>query len=291
MFRGSHVALITPFLEDGNVDFVQLGKLIEWQIDNNSDGIVILGTTGESATLSDEERVEVVEFAVKSINGRVLTIAGSGSNNPIHAQNLSLKYQELGVDALLVVNPYYNKGNFEGIYKYYEMINEVVSIPILLYNVPSRTGLNMDFELVKKLKGLSNVKGIKDASGQISHIAEIASLVDDEFCLLSGNDDHVIPLLSLGGIGVISAAANVIPNIMHQMVSLYSENKVNAARDLQLKYLSLINTLFIECNPIPAKKALEFLGFNTGILRLPLVPLKEDHCIILKEEMEKVGLI
>lgn len=280
IFKGSGVALITPFTKDDSVDFEKLGELLEYHIKNKTDAIIINGTTGESATLTDEEKYEIIKYSVKRVNGRVPVIAGTGSNNTKHAVELSKKAEALGVDGLLVVTPYYNKGNENGIYEHYKLIAENVNCPIILYNVPSRTGVNLSISLLKKLAEIKNIVAIKEASGNISYVGEIAREVP-ELDIYSGNDDMTIPLMSYGGIGVISVSANIIPETVHNMCMSFLENNIVEAKNLQLKYNDLVDSLFIEVNPVPIKEAMNYLGYNVGHCRLPLGEMKEENKIKL----------
>lgn len=280
IFKGSGVALITPFTKDDSVDFEKLGELLEYHIKNKTDAIIINGTTGESATLTDEEKYEIIKYSVKRVNGRVPVIAGTGSNNTKHAVELSKKAEALGVDGLLVVTPYYNKGNENGIYEHYKLIAENANCPIILYNVPSRTGVNLSISLLKKLAEIKNIVAIKEASGNISYAGEIAREVP-ELDIYSGNDDMTIPLMSYGGIGVISVSANIIPETVHNMCMSFLENNIVEAKNLQLKYNNLVDSLFIEVNPVPIKEAMNYLGYNVGHCRLPLGEMKEENKIKL----------
>lgn len=276
IFRGSGVALITPFTNDDRVDFEKLGKLLDYHLENSTDAIIINGTTGESATLTDEEKIEIIKFTVDRVNKRVPVIAGTGSNNTKHAIEMSKKADELGVDGLLVVTPYYNKGNENGIYEHYRLIAEAVSCPIILYTVPSRTGVNLSINLLKRLSQIDNIVAIKEASGNISYAGEIAREVP-ELDIYSGNDDMTIPLMSLGAIGVISVSANIIPKIVHNMCMEFLEWDIERARTLQLEYNSLVDSLFIEVNPVPIKEAMNYLGYEVGKCRLPLGEMMEEN--------------
>lgn len=289
IFKGSGVALITPFTKDDSVDFEKLGELLEYHIKNKTDAIIINGTTGESATLTDEEKYEIIKYSVKRVNGRIPVIAGTGSNNTKHAVELSKKAEALGVDGLLVVTPYYNKGNENGIYEHYKLIAENVNCPIILYNVPSRTGVNLSISLLKKLAEIKNIVAIKEASGNISYAGEIAREVP-ELDIYSGNDDMTIPLMSYGGIGVISVSANIIPETVHNMCMSFLENNIVEAKNLQLKYNDLVDSLFIEVNPVPIKEAMNYLGYNVGHCRLPLGEMKEENKIKLHSVIDSHGV-
>ena len=289
IFKGSGVALITPFTKDDSVDFEKLGELLEYHIKNKTDAIIINGTTGESATLTDEEKYEIIKYSVKRVNGRIPVIAGTGSNNTKHAVELSKKAEALGVDGLLIVTPYYNKGNENGIYEHYKLIAENVNCPIILYNVPSRTGVNLSISLLKKLAEIKNIVAIKEASGNISYAGEIAREVP-ELDIYSGNDDMTIPLMSYGGIGVISVSANIIPETVHNMCMSFLENNIVEAKNLQLKYNDLVDSLLIEGNPVPIKEAMNYLGYNVGHCRLPLGEMKEENKIKLHSVIDSHGV-
>ena len=286
IFTGSGVALITPFNEKNEINFEKLRELLEYHIANRTDAVIVTGTTGESATMSDEEKLAVIKFSVDVVRGRIPVIAGTGSNNTKHAVWLSQEAEKLGADALLVVTPYYNKGNESGIYNHYREIAENVKIPIILYNVPGRTGVNLSINLVKELSRLKNIDAIKEASGNISYAAEIARAVP-ELDIYSGNDDMTVPLLSIGGKGVISVSANILPEIVHNMVMAFLNKDTDKARELQLKYNDLVNALFIEVNPVPVKEAMNFLGYGVGECRLPLGKMNEKNKEVLYEIIRK----
>ena len=286
IFTGSGVALITPFNEKNEINFEKLRELLEYHIANRTDAVIVTGTTGESATMSDEEKLAVIKFSVDVVRGRIPVIAGTGSNNTKHAVWLSQEAEKLGADALLVVTPYYNKGNESGIYNHYREIAENVKIPIILYNVPGRTGVNLSVNLVKELSRLKNIDAIKEASGNISYAAEIARAVP-EIDIYSGNDDMTVPLLSIGGKGVISVSANILPEIVHNMVMAFLNKDTDKARELQFKYNDLVNAFFIEVNPVPVKEAMNFLGYGVGECRLPLGEMSEKNKEILYEIIRK----
>ncbi|WP_300393435.1 4-hydroxy-tetrahydrodipicolinate synthase [Fusobacterium sp.] len=286
LFTGSGVALITPFNENNEVNFEKLRELLEFHIANRTDAIIVTGTTGESSTMTDEEKLAVIKFSVDVVAGRIPVIAGTGSNNTKHAIWLSQEAEKLGADGLLVVTPYYNKGNESGIYNHYKAIAESVKIPIILYNVPGRTGVNLSIGLIKVLAQIDNIVALKEASGNISYASEIAREVP-EIDLYSGNDDMTVPLLSIGGKGVISVSANILPEIVHNMVMAFLNRDIDKARKLQLKYNDLVNTLFIEVNPVPIKEAMNFLGYNVGECRLPLGPMSEKNKEVLYELLKK----
>ena len=290
IFKGSAVAIITPFKEDG-VDFEKLKELLEWHVENKTDAIVICGTTGEASTMSEKERKDTIKFTVDVINNRIPVIAGTGSNNTMASLEMSKWAESIGVDGLLVITPYYNKTSQKGLFTHFKVINDGVKTPIIVYNVPSRTGMNVSPSMAKQLSELSNVVAIKEASGDISQIAKIKALCGDKIDIYSGNDDQIIPILSLGGIGVISVLANVIPKEVHDMCELYLAGKVNEALKLQMDTLDLTNNLFIETNPIPVKTALNIMGFNVGNLRLPLYEMEEGNLQKLKQALKNYNLI
>ena len=276
LFTGSGVALITPFDENGEVNYSRFREILEFHVINHTDAIIVTGTTGEGSTLNDEEKISVIEFTVNIINNRIPVIAGTGSNDTRHAAEFSKRVERLGVDGLLVVTPYYNKGNENGIYEHYKAIAEGVKIPIIMYNVPSRTGVNLSIQLLKRLAQIENITALKEASGDISYVAEVAREVP-ELDIYSGNDDMVVPVLSLGGKGVISVSANIIPDISHDITVSFLKGDVKKARELQLKYNDLVNALFLETNPVPIKEAMNFLGYEVGNCRLPLGVMEEAN--------------
>ncbi|RDY27469.1 4-hydroxy-tetrahydrodipicolinate synthase [Romboutsia weinsteinii] len=289
LFEGSGVALVTPF-KNGEVDYDKLEELLNWHIDIKTDSIVICGTTGESATMTDKERREVIKFTVDKVNKRIPVIAGSGSNNTAYSIELSKYCEEVGVDGLLVVTPYYNKATQEGLVKHFEIIANSVKLPIILYSVPGRTGVNIAPQTVKKLSEIENIVGIKEASGDISQVAEIARLCGEDFYIYSGNDDMIVPILSLGGKGVISVVANILPKETHDIVEKYLSGDVVGSRKLQLSMNELINTLFIEVNPIPVKAAMNLMGMEVGELRLPLTYIEQDNLEVLSNNMKNFGI-
>jgi len=290
LFKGSAVALVTPFTKDNKVNFDKLAELIEYHIENKTDAIVSCGTTGEATTMSDEEILSVLEFTVKKVNGRIPVIAGTGSNNTMHSVELSQKAEALGVDGLLIITPYYNKANKSGLKKHFVTIAESVNIPIILYNVPGRTCMNISPSLIAELAQVPNIVAVKEASGDLGQVAEIASLVPEDFAIYSGNDDSIVPLLSLGGHGVISVLANVCPRETHDLVKKYLEGDVEGSRKIQLDLDALIAALFIEVNPIPVKTAMNLLGFEVGDLRLPLDNMDPANLEVLKKELVNAGL-
>ncbi|MCH4891270.1 4-hydroxy-tetrahydrodipicolinate synthase [Acidaminobacter sp. JC074] len=289
IFTGSGVAIITPFTENNEVNYERVRELIEFHITEGTDSIIICGTTGEASTLDDIEHRALIKFAVDVVNKRVPLIAGTGSNDTNHGVHLSEYAESVGADALLCVTPYYNKASQEGLYRHFKAMADAVDIPIILYNVPSRTGCGLSVETVKRLSELDNIVAIKEASGNISYAAEIARQVPD-FDIYSGNDDIIVPILSLGGKGVISVVANIMPKETHDIVSLFLEGKVEESRNLQLQMNELINTLFIDVNPIPVKTAMNILGYEVGPLRLPLCEMNNADTEILKEVMSRYTL-
>ena len=290
LFKGSAVALVTPFTKDNKVNFDKLAELIEYHIENKTDAIVSCGTTGEATTMSDEEILSVLEFTVKKVNGRIPVIAGTGSNDTMHSVELSQKAEALGVDGLLIITPYYNKANKSGLKKHFVTIAESVNIPIILYNVPGRTCMNISPALIAELAQVPNIVAVKEASGDLGQVAEIASLVPEDFAIYSGNDDSIVPLLSLGGHGVISVLANVCPRETHDLVEKYLNGDVEGSRKIQLDLDALIAALFIEVNPIPVKTAMNLLGFEVGDLRLPLDNMDPANLEVLKKELVNAGL-
>ncbi|WP_202709307.1 4-hydroxy-tetrahydrodipicolinate synthase [Sporosalibacterium faouarense] len=290
LFKGSGVALVTPF-KSNKVNYQKLEELIEWHIENSTDAIIICGTTGEASTMTREEKKKVIRFTVEQVNNRIPVIAGTGSNNTIEAIELSKYSQEVGANGLLIVTPYYNKTTQKGLIKHYTTIADSINIPIILYNVPGRTGLNMTPKTVFQLASHPNIQGVKEASGNISQVAEIARICPDDFYIYSGNDDQIVPLLSLGGQGVISVVANILPKETHDIVSSYLSGKIDHARELQLHLNGLINSLFIETNPMPIKTAMNILGMDAGEVRLPLTKMEPQNIEILLNNLEEIGLI
>ena len=291
IFTGAGVALITPMNEDGSVNYSKLKEILEYQIAHKTDAIIICGTTGEASTLSDEEHLECIRYTCEVVNGRIPVIAGTGSNCTQSAIELSKKAEESGADGLLLVTPYYNKATQNGLKAHYKAIAEAVSIPIILYNVPSRTGTKMTPQTVVDLcSEVPNIVGVKDATGDISEVAELLSLADGKVDLYYGNDDQIVPVLSLGGKGVISVLSNILPEETHNMVESYLQGDVEKSRELQLQYFDLVKALFCEVNPIPVKKAMNLMGMQVGGLRLPLTEMEEQNAARLAEEMRKVGI-
>jgi len=292
IFKGAGVALVTPFHEDESVNYEALEELVEMQIEGHTDAIIVCGTTGEPSTMTEEERVSVIKFVVEKVNKRVPVIAGTGGNNTREAVEMSKTAESLGADGLLVVTPYYNKATQEGLFLHYKAIADAVNIPIIMYNVPGRTGLNLLPETAVRIaRECENVVGIKEASANIDQVANLAKLGRGVLDIYSGNDDEVVPIMSLGGIGVISVLSNIAPQQTHDMVMEYLEGDRTKALDIQLKYLDVIHALFCEVNPIPVKAALNLMGKNAGVMRLPLTEMSEKNKAVLKATMEEVGLI
>lgn len=291
LFKGSGVAIVTPFTTDNKVDFGKLSELLDFHVENKTDAIIICGTTGESSSLNDKEHKEVIKYAVDAIDGRIPVIAGTGSNFTDYAVELSQYAEEVGADGLLVVTPYYNKANDLGLIKHFTKIADSVNIPIILYNVPGRTGLNMKASIVAELSKHKNIRGVKEASGDLSLATEISRLCPDDFFIYSGNDDVVVPMLSVGGSGVISVVANILPLETHEMVMSYLDGDTKKSLELQLKMKPLIDSLFTEPNPIPVKTAMNLLGKEVGELRLPLCEMEDSNLKILTNEMTDYGLL
>ena len=290
IFEGSGVAIVTPFNDNG-VNYEKLKELLEWHIKEGTDAIIICGTTGEATTMSEEEKKLTIKFTVDVVNKRIPVIAGTGSNNTLSSIEMSKYAESAGVDGLLVITPYYNKTNSRGLIKHFEAINNSVNTPIILYNVPSRTGVNITPENLKELSTLSNVVAIKEASGNIGQVVQMKALCGDKIDIYSGNDDQAIPILSLGGKGVISVLANIIPNAVHTMIKSYLNGDVKKALDLQLENLKLSSTLFIETNPIPIKTALNLIGKEVGPLRLPLYEMSDSNLMKLKDTLKEYNLL
>ena len=292
IFTGAGVALVTPFKEDLSVDYDQLEKFIDFQVDNGTDSIVICGTSGEASTMSHDEQIEVVSACVSHVNGRVPVIAGAGANCTDEALNLAKRSEKAGADGLLVVTPYYNKATQKGLEEYYTTVGNSVDIPIIMYNVPGRTGTNIQpATAVKIAKSVDNIVAIKEASGDIGQVATLAALADGCLDIYSGNDDQVVPLLALGGKGVISVLSNVAPRETHDMVMKFLEGDVKGSLDIQLKYMDVIHNLFSEVNPIPAKRAVAEMGYCKNIVRRPLTEMEEDHAQVLIQSMKEAGIL
>ena len=293
VFRGSATAIITPFKkEDESIDYDRFAALIDDQIEKKTDAIVVCGSTGESATMTEEEHVEVCRFCVEYVKHRVPVIAGSGSNWTKTAVDLSKDMDRMGADAVLLVAPYYNKGTQEGVYRHFRQTAEAISIPAILYNVPSRTGGNVEPATVARLvRDVPNIVGIKEASGNIGQIVRLMELTDGNIDLYSGNDDQVVPLMAMGGIGVISVVANVLPKMMHDLCARFLEGDVAGAAALQRKIMPMFDQLFCEVNPIPVKKAMELMGFCDGTVRLPLTEMEPAHAANLEKVMKEYGVL
>lgn len=290
IFEGCGTAIVTPFTEDG-VNFEEFKKLIENQIKNNVDAIIVCGTTGEASTMTQKEREETIKFAINVVQHRTKVIVGTGSNNTRTAIEMSRFAEEVGADGILVVTPYYNKTTQQGLIAHYTEIAKAVNLPIIMYSVPGRTGVNILPETCKELSKIENIVAIKEASGNISQVAKIASLCKDDLIIYSGNDDQIIPVLSLGGKGVISVLSNIMPKYTCDMTKKYLEGRVEEATKMQLEVIDLIDALFIEVNPIPVKYALNLMGYNFGKPRLPLIEMSSKNKQLMEETMRKHKLI
>lgn len=291
IFTGAGVAIVTPMNPDESINFDRLGQIIDNQIENGTDAIVICGTTGESATMTDQEHVDCIEYAVKRVNGRVPVVAGAGSNHTSYAVWMSKEAKRVGADALLHVTPYYNKTSQTGLIRHFNAVADATDLPIILYNVPSRTGVNITPATYRELAKHPNIVAAKEANGNISQIAQIAQACGDELDLYSGNDDQIVPLLSLGAKGVISVLSNIMPRETHDICRLFFEGKIAESRALQLKLLPLINALFSDVNPIPVKEAMNMMGWECGECRLPLVSMQPQAKEHLRVLMQEQGLI
>ena len=291
VFTGAGVAIATPFHADGSVNYEEFRKLINYQVENGTDAIIVMGTTGEASTLSHEEHIEAIRFCVEVVNKRIPVVAGTGSNCTETAIYLSQEAEKAGADAVLTVTPYYNKATQKGLYAHFKAIADSIHIPVILYNVPSRTGCNILPETVVKLcTEVENIVGVKEASGNIAQVTKLFALAKGKVDVYSGNDDQVVPLLALGGKGVISVLSNVAPRETHDICQLFFDGKVKESAELQLRALPLIDALFSEVNPIPVKKALSFAGFAAGPMRMPLTEMEEGHAAVLKQEMINFGI-
>lgn len=290
LFEGCGTAISTPFTKDG-VNFEEFGKLIEEQIKNEIDAIIVCGTTGESSTMSSEEKKQTIKFAIDKVANRTKVIAGTGGNNTKSVIEMSKYAEEVGADGLLIVTPYYNKTTQRGLIEHYKAISKEISIPIIMYSVPSRTGVNITPETCLELSKIDNIVAIKEASGNISQVVKIASLCGDNLSIYSGNDDQIIPVMALGGKGVISVLSNIMPKYTHDMTKKYLDGNVKEANAMQLDVIDLIDALFVEVNPIPVKYALNLMGYDFGIPRLPLIEMSETNKQKMKEVMEKHKLI
>ncbi len=288
LFIGSAVAIVTPFTDDG-VDYQTLAELIEFQIKGGSDAIVVCGTTGEASTMPDDEHIAVIKFAVEKVNKRVPVIAGTGSNDTRHAIELTKAAEAVGADGILSVTPYYNKATQKGLYEHFKIIANNVTIPIILYNVPSRTNLNLNPETIKALSEIDNIIAVKECN--LGQVGDVVNLCGEDFAVYSGDDNTVLPVLSLGGKGVISVMANIIPQDTHDMVMKFLQGDSNGAIKMQLQTLNLIKTLFSEVNPIPIKAAVSLLGFKAGQCRMPLTEISDNNLELLRNQMKAYGLI
>lgn len=288
--KGSIVALITPFHEDGTVNFKKLKELIEWHIAHKTDGILVLGTTGESSTMSHEEDDAVVACAIATADHRIPIIVGAGSNCTQTQLEKSLKYQNMGADGVLLISPYYNKANDEGMIRHFTTVADAVNIPIILYNIPGRTGCTISLNALKVLSQHPMIQGIKEASGNMSYATDVAKLLNEDFVMYSGNDDIIVPMMALGSSGVISVLADVLPEVTHEMTTSCLNGDFAIARDLQLKHLDLIHDLFIEVNPIPVKEAMNMMGMEVGKYRLPLYEMTDEHKAKLYQTLKAEGL-
>lgn len=292
IFKGAGVAIVTPMYDDGKVNYEQFARLVEFQIENGTDAIIVCGTTGESSTLSHEEHLDVIRYCVKVVAGRLPVIAGTGSNCTETAIYLSKEAEKMGVDGLLLVSPYYNKATQNGLYAHFKAVAESVKIPCLLYNVPSRTGCNILPETIVRLcKEVENIVGVKEASGKISQIAHLAAIADGSVDIYSGNDDQIVPIMSLGGIGVISVLSNIAPAQTHEICQKYLDGDVKESCRLQLRAMELCNALFCEVNPIPVKKALNLMGMQAGSLRMPLTEMEPANALRLENAMKEFGIL
>ncbi len=292
VFKGAGVAIVTPMKANGEVNYEKFAELIEFQIENGTDAIIVCGTTGESSTLSHEEHLDVIRYCTEKVAGRVPVVAGTGSNCTETAVYLSKEAEKYGVDGLLLVSPYYNKATQNGLYTHFKTVADSVKIPVILYNVPSRTGCNILPETVVRLcTDVENIVGVKEASGNISQIAKLAAKAKGKVDIYSGNDDQIVPVLSLGGIGVISVLSNVAPRETHDICAKYFEGDVKGSLELQLKAMDLCDALFCEVNPIPVKKALNLMGKEAGTLRLPLTDMEEANAAKLEKAMREFGIL
>lgn len=292
IFKGAGVAIVTPMKADGAVDYEQFEKLINFQIENGTDAIIVCGTTGEASTLSHEEHLETIKYCVDVVAGRVPVVAGTGSNSTETAIYLSTEAEKYGVDGLLLVSPYYNKATQNGLYAHFKAVADAVKVPIILYNVPSRTGCNILPETIVRLcKDVENIVAVKEASGNISQIAHLAAIADGCVDIYSGNDDQIVPIMSLGGLGVISVLSNVAPRQTHEICQKFLDGDVAGSRKMQLEALDLCNALFCEVNPIPVKKALNLMGMNAGPLRMPLTEMEEANALKLEKAMKAYGIL
>ncbi len=291
IFTGAGVAIVTPMNEDGSINYEQFGKNIDFQIENGTDAIIVCGTTGEASTMTDEEHIECIRFCVERTAKRIPVIAGTGSNDTKYAAELSKEAEAAGADGLLLVTPYYNKTTQRGLIAHFNYIADAVNIPIILYNIPGRTGMNIQIDTYKELAKHKNIVAVKEASGNMSYAAKLIAECGDVLDVYSGNDDQIVPLMALGGQGVISVLSNIMPKETHMIAQYCLDNDVKSAAKLQAQYLELINNLFIEVNPIPAKEAMNLMGMNCGPCRMPLYPMSDDNKAKLMNSMKAQGLI
>ncbi len=291
LFKGAGVAIVTPFAADGSVNFEALGNMLEYQIKNETDAVIICGTTGEASTLTDDEQIEVIKYTVDTVNKRIPVIAGAGSNDTRHGIELCKRCAQVGADGLLIVTPYYNKTTQKGLVKYYTDMAGATDLPVIMYSIAGRTGVNIAPETVEILSKIDNIVAIKEASGNISQVAEIAHRTQGDIDIYSGNDDQIVPLLSLGGKGVISVLSNVVPKYTHDMVMSYLNGDVEKATKMQLDCLDLVKALFSEVNPIPVKAALNMMDMNAGGYRAPLIEMEDNHIAQLEKAMKDFGII
>lgn len=293
IFTGAGVAIVTPFFDNGKVNYEEFGRQIEYQIEGGTDAIIVCGTTGEASTLTHEEHLDVIRYCIQTVKGRIPVVAGTGSNCTETAIYLSKEAEAAGADGLLIVTPYYNKATQKGLYEHFKLVAEAVKIPILLYNIPGRTGgVNILPETVVRLcTEVENIVGVKDATGNISQVAKLMALADGRVDLYSGNDDQILPLLSLGGIGVISVLSNIAPRQTHDLCAKFFEGDVEGSRQIQLKAIELIDALFCEVNPIPVKKAMNLMGLKAGPLRRPLTEMEEENAVRLEKAMKDFGIL
>ena len=292
IFKGAGVAIVTPMKANGEVNFEKFKELIEFQIANGTDAIIVCGTTGESSTLSHEEHLEVIKYCVDTVAGRIPVVAGTGSNCTETAVYLSTEAEKYGVDGVLLVSPYYNKATQNGLYQHFKTVAEAIKVPVILYNVPSRTGCNILPETVVRLcTDVENIVGVKEASGNISQIAHLASIANGKVDIYSGNDDQIVPILALGGIGVISVLSNVAPRQTHEICQKFFDGDIEGSRKIQLDAMELCHALFCEVNPIPVKKALNLMGMEAGALRMPLTEMEPTNADRLKKAMKEFGIL
>lgn len=291
IFTGSCVALVTPFNDDGSINFDKFIELLDYHLEHKTDAVLICGTTGEASTIDDKDQIECVRLAAKHINKRMPVIAGAGSNDTAHAVSLAKESEKAGADGLLIVTPYYNKTSQKGLIAHYTAIAEAVNIPIILYNVPGRTGMRIAPETCAELSKIPNIVAVKDATGDISSVAKAAALCGSSFDIYSGNDDQTLPILSLGGKGVISVTANIIPDEMHDICEAYFNGNHDKARQIQLDILGIFDAMFCDVNPMPVKEAMNILGYGVGPCKLPLVGISEEHIGYVKSELKKFGLL